>query len=102
MAVAGAVSSIEQRAQALLTPTLAECVRQRTAAGVAKYGQTLDDNHQPMRARAVHLIQELLDGVQYALWCDDPATAEQCAALAAVYELRYGLSAEEIMQGGKS
>lgn len=93
--------TIEAHACALLSSTLADVVRQRTALGVAKYGQRLDDNHQPSRARAVHLVQELLDAVQYALWLGDPRTASRCAGEAEVITRRYELTSEEIMAGGK-
>lgn len=94
-------ATIEGRARALLSPTLADCVQQRTAAGVAKYGQTLDDNHQPDRAKAVHLVQELLDAIQYALWLGDDGLAEMLAADTETIVLRHGLSTAEIMAGGK-
>ncbi len=93
--------SIEDQARALLNPVLGECVRQRTAAGVAKYGQRLDDNHQPHRAKAVHLVQELLDASQYALWMGDSYWASEIALLANEVQATVGLSTEEIMSGGK-
>ncbi|MFK7601872.1 hypothetical protein ACI3L1_06635 [Deinococcus sp. SM5_A1] len=93
--------TIEDQARAILSPVLGECIRQRTAAGVAKYGQTLDDNHQPRRAKIVHLVQELLDGVQYALWVGYPDIADRLASEADALADLFGLTAEEIMEGGK-
>lgn len=95
------MTTIEQQARALLNPTLGECIRQRTEAGVAKYGQRLEDNPQPVRARLVHLVQELLDATQYALWAGEPDWADQLAVLAEDVQIRGQLTAEEIMAGGK-
>jgi len=94
-------ATIEQKARALLNTTLGECVRQRTRAGVKKYGQTLDDNHQPDRAKAVHLVQELLDATQYAVWADLPDVAATAGRLANTVQKQFGLTADEIMKGGK-
>lgn len=95
------MQTIEQQARAFLNPTLGECVRQRTEAGVAKYGQRLEDNPQPMRARTVHLLQELLDATQYALWDNRPTLAEILAQYANEVQEGESLTAEEIMAGGK-
>lgn len=93
--------TIAEQASSLVGPVLATCIRERTRLGIAKYGQTLDDNDQPQRARAVHFVQEMLDGTQYALWLGDPSLAARCAIEAELVTRRYGLIAEEIMQGGK-
>lgn len=93
--------TIEEQGRALLGPVLGEVLAQRTAAGVAKYGQRLDDNHQPDRAKAVHLVQELLDAVQYALWLGETRKAARLAAEAELTAGLHGLTAEEIMAGGK-
>lgn len=92
---------IEQGAKNLLNDTLGECITQRTEAGRAKYGQTLDDNAVPTPERYIHLIQELLDGVQYALWAIDTETAWALAEIANKIQEREGLTAEQIMAGGK-
>lgn len=92
---------IESRARAMLNPVLSDCVLQRTAIGVAKYGQRLDDNHQPERDKAIHFIQEQLDALQYALWMGEGKAAQTCANLAKQFQERHRLSAEEIMAGGK-
>lgn len=93
--------TIEDRVKAHLNPVLAECLTQRTAAGVAKYGQRLDTNNQPVKARAVHLIQELLDAAQYALWVGDHYAMAFFAETANIYQVQHALTAEEIMTGGK-
>ncbi|WP_019008960.1 hypothetical protein [Deinococcus aquatilis] len=93
--------TIEDQARHLLNPVLGECVRQRTAAGVAKYGQRLDDNYQPHEAKAVHLVQELMDACQYALWMDLPGLASNLAAIANDVQSATSLTAEQIMAGGK-
>jgi hypothetical protein len=35
---------------------------------VRKYGTTLDHNHDTMGTRLNHLMEELADGLQYAIW----------------------------------
>ncbi|MFC5846714.1 hypothetical protein [Deinococcus petrolearius] len=95
------MQTIEEQARALLNPVLGECVRQRTEAGVRKYGQTLDENEQPQREKAIHLIQELLDACQYALWMGHEYTATLCATIASDTQQTFKLTAEEIMAGGK-
>lgn len=59
---------IADRIRPMLSPLLAEALDTRTQEGLRKYGQTLDDNHKPDRAKAVHLLQELLDAAQYSEW----------------------------------
>lgn len=94
--------TIEEQACGLVGPVLAECIKQRTAAGISKYGQRLDDNHQPDRAKAVHLVQELLDATQYALWLEWDDMAGHTAALASNVTAYFELTASEIVRGGKS
>lgn len=94
-------TTIEDRACALLHPELAQAVRQRTEFGIRKYGQRLDDNHQPMRAWLIHIIQEALDGCQYALRADEVALAGEFAEIANDLQERHQLTAAEIMAGGK-
>lgn len=96
------MQTIEEQVRALLNPVLGECVRQRTALGVKKYGQTLDHNHQPERAKAVHAVQEALDLAQYLLWMGRRGDAVAAAGLAVDLQECYGLTAEEIMTGGKT
>jgi len=66
-----------------------------------KYGQRLEDNHQPDRAKAVHLIQELLDAAQYAAWLERWFIAAEMTQTANRLQVEWGLSAAEIMAGGK-
>lgn len=94
--------SIEEQACELLSPRLAACIRQRTQLGIRKYGQRLDHNPQPLRARAVHLVQELLDGIQYALWLGETQTASRLAVEAILLSKKYALTVSEIMNGGKA
>lgn len=95
-------TTIEDQAQALLeNPVLKEAVRRRAEAGVAKYGQRLEENHQPMKARAVHLVQELLDGCQYALWLGNSRAAARLATEADLTVALFGLTLTDIMEGGK-
>ena len=93
--------TIEEQARALLSPVLGECVRQRTEFGKAKYGQTLDHNHQSERAKVIHLMQELLDGVQYACWAGLSSYAWELAQMADDLRCTYNLTVEEIVSGGK-
>lgn len=93
--------TIEDQARAMLGTVLGECIRQRTELGIQKYGQRLDDNPQPYRAKAIHLIQELLDAMQYAIWVGDRVTARKLARMAEGYARLFSLTAEEIMAGGK-
>lgn len=95
------MSTIEEQAREVLSPVLGECIRQRTEAGVRKYGQTLDDNHQPDRARVIHAVQEGLDMVQYLLWAGVTSYAYEVALLTNDLQGTFHLTAEEIMAGGK-
>ena len=95
------MTTIEDQGRALLGSILGEVLAQRTAAGVAKYGQTLDQNHQPDRAKAVHLVQEELDAMQYALWLGNTRKAARHATEAEITVALYGLTVTEIMTGGK-
>ncbi|ULH18252.1 hypothetical protein MF271_22565 (plasmid) [Deinococcus sp. KNUC1210] len=62
------MNTIAERIKKHLSPLLVAAVDTRTAEGLKKYGQLLDDNHKPDRAKAVHLLQELLDAAQYGTW----------------------------------
>ena len=68
MTDAPTTSTIADRLRPQLSPLLALALDTRTAEGLRKYGQTLDDNHKPDRAKTVHLLQEGLDLIQYAEW----------------------------------
>jgi hypothetical protein len=48
----------------------------QTAIVVAKYGQTFDDNVKESRAKAVHIVQELIDAMQYSVWLKNDYTSE--------------------------
>ena len=76
------VSAIAEAAKLLLDPRLHAVVDTRTAEGLAKYGQTLDDNLKSEREKVAHLMQELLDAIQYALWRTDPELALELADMA--------------------
>lgn len=66
-------SAIAEAAKLLLDPRLHAVIDTRTAEGLAKYGQTLvDANVKSECERAAHLMQELLDAIQYAIWRADP------------------------------
>ena len=75
-------SVIAETAKLLLDPRLHAVVDTRTAEGLAKYRQTLDDNLKSEREKVAHLMQELLDAIQYALWQTDPELALRLAAMA--------------------
>jgi hypothetical protein len=64
------MTTIADRVRPYLSPLLAQALDTRTAEGLRKYGQTLDNNHKPDRAKAVHLLQELIDASQYAEWLE--------------------------------
>lgn len=65
-------SAIAEAAKRLLDPRLHAVVDTRTAEGLAKYGQTLDADVKSRREKGAHLMQELLDAIQYAIWQADP------------------------------
>lgn len=96
---------IAQRVAAMLPPDLAPAVLERERIGVLKYGQYLDDNHQPQRARAVHLVQELLDAQAYLQWLGLSLryrlVARGLAWLTVRFCRRYHLSAQDVIDGGK-
>lgn len=77
-------SEIGEQAKELLLPALHAVVDARTAEGVRKYGQTLDQNIKPQRAKVVHLLQEILDALQYVLWgaAEDRQADVMCMQLA--------------------
>ena len=95
------IRAIERQSCAALDRVLAECVRQRTELGTKKYGQVLDDNPQPQAARDIHALQEMIDGVQYLYWAGRESFAYRLAELANELRAETGLSAAEIMAGGK-
>jgi len=49
----------------------------RQRLGVKKYGQTLADNHAPIRARLRHALEEALDLSVYSQWAVDGGPAER-------------------------
>jgi hypothetical protein len=49
-------------------PRLQALIDSQTARGIAQYGGTLDDNDAHIDHRLRHLITELVDAAQYALW----------------------------------
>lgn len=52
----------------LLPTLLVQVADHRVLEGFRKYGQTLSDNHKPLRKKVVHHIQELLDALNYNEW----------------------------------
>lgn len=52
----------------LLPLLFVEVADHRVLEGFLKYGQTLSDNHKPLRKKVVHHIQELLDALNYNEW----------------------------------
>lgn len=72
--------SVAERAAAL-APAHREQLEARAAAGLAEYGQTLDNNPAPQPEREQHLREELLDALQYATWAERPDLAAGVAAL---------------------
>ena len=95
------MTTIEDQARELLSPVLRQCLRERTQAGVRKYGQRLDENDQPDRARIIHAVQEGLDMVQYLLWAGMSSYAYEVALLTNDLQGTFNLTADEIMAGGK-
>lgn len=61
-------SAISESVKFYLNPRLHEVIDQRTALGWKKYGQSLDENVKTDDDKCVHLIQELLDAMQYVEW----------------------------------
>lgn len=92
-------SPIAERVAALLTPQLQAALWHRVAAGHRKYGQLLDDNPAPTTERAVHLVQELLDGAQYAAWLDMPWLVIRLTTAANVVATIHLLTAEDVLDG---
>ncbi|WP_261665252.1 hypothetical protein [Deinococcus sp. Marseille-Q6407] len=96
---------IAQRVAARLPPDLAPAVLERERIGVRKYGQYMDDNHQPQRARAVHLVQEKLDGLNYSEWLAGPWWLRVFDWIDVLHvrlmARRYRLTAQDIIKGGK-
>lgn len=79
------MTRIVERAKALLPAALHAVVQARMEEGRAKYGQELDEWPGTPRRAAVMRLQELLDGINYALFEDDEdgarADAEQATRL---------------------
>ena len=92
------VSAIAERCKLLLDPTLHAVVDHRAAEGLRKDGQTIDDNAKPRRAKAVHLMQELLDAMQYVAWGAVPGAAGDALAVMAndLLEATPGLTFEAL------
>lgn len=51
-----------------LVPQLRQVILHRAEEGKQKYGQYLSQNRRTEREKAVHKLQEDLDGLAYALW----------------------------------
>ena len=49
-------------------PDIQALINNQTRIGLEKYGQTLDDNEKDNKAKAVHIVQELIDTMQYFVW----------------------------------
>lgn len=92
---------IAERVAALYPADLAPAVMERERLGFFKYGQFLDQNHQPAKAKAVHAVQELMDFCNYSIWLGLWWPARIGAYLAVWLCRRYHLSAWDIVDGGK-
>lgn len=73
----GPRSAIAERIKQFLVPALHPVVDARVEEGLRKYGQTLDDNVKPERAKAVHQLQELLDAMNYRAWRANDTVGER-------------------------
>lgn len=62
------VCALTEAIKPLLPPLLVQVADHRVLEGFLKYGQTLSDNHKPLRKKVVHHIQELLDALNYNEW----------------------------------
>lgn len=58
----------ESTKQHLKSQALKDLVDIQTRKGIREYGQTLDENTKPASAKAVHIIQEIVDLIQYLEW----------------------------------
>lgn len=63
---------------------LKDLVDRKVAQGVAKYGQPLDQNDQPVEVRAAHAIQEGVDMLQYLAWMTPKTNGAMLAVADAV------------------
>ena len=61
-------SEIAEKVKNNLPTSLHAVIDTRVELGWKKYGQSLDDNVKTDRQKAVHLLQELLDAMQYVEW----------------------------------
>ena len=78
-------SSIAEHIKGYLLPALHPVVDARVEEGIKKYGQTLDDNVKPERAKAVHQLQELLDAMKYRRWRSTATVGERFPTREQVY-----------------
>lgn len=62
------VCALTEAIKPLLPPLLVQVADHRVLEGFRKYGQTLSDNHKPLRKKVVHHIQELIDALNYNEW----------------------------------
>ncbi|OWL98932.1 hypothetical protein CBQ26_00300 [Deinococcus indicus] len=62
------VCALTEAIKPLLPPLLVQVADHRVLEGFLKYGQTLSDNHKPLRKKVVHHIQELIDALNYNEW----------------------------------
>ena len=93
--------TIAVRCKRRLHPELAKALDTRTQLGIEKYGQRLDENDKPLRAKVIHLMQELLDAQQYAEWAGRDTDALELANIANDLQCEFDLAADEIVAGGK-
>lgn len=70
-------SAIAEHIKGYLLPALHPVVDARVEEGIRTYGQTLDDNVKPERAKAVHQLQELLDAMKYRRWRSTATVGER-------------------------
>ena len=61
-------SEIAEKVKNRLPVELRAAIDTRVELGWKKYGQSLDDNIKTPRQKAVHLLQELMDALQYVEW----------------------------------
>lgn len=69
----------------------------QTEIGVKKYGQTLDDNKKEPKAKAVHIIQELIDAMQYSQWLLNDATDERAVNTLTYNIKQYAIHCNSLM-----
>ncbi len=61
-------SQIAENVKAALPIKFHKVIDTRVQLGWKKYGQSLDDNIKTERQKAVHLLMELFDALQYLEW----------------------------------